>query len=105
MYHEDKTIKTDLIEVRLDDSLSFVVDPSFVYSKESVENLMKDDSLFNVNDPSTWIRVQDKLPKIEVPNKKFYSNCKSADSNLERFIFECLRINGNLPTENGWEIE
>jgi len=104
-YHDNKTIKTDLMEVRLDDSLSFVIDPSFAYTKENVENLMKNDSLFNINDPTTWMRVQEKLPKIEVPNKKFYSNCKSVDSNIERYIIECLKINGNLPVENGWDIE
>lgn len=95
------TTETESISFSLDDTMGFMIDPSFEFTKESIEALPIG---ANPHDPLTWGKFMP--PRVDVPERKFYSRVTAAavSGNMEREIIECLIIAGVLPCGDKWSI-
>jgi hypothetical protein len=98
-------LSVETLMLHLDDSMSEVVDSSFEYTKANVEKLMVDDPLFSANDPLTWARVQDRLPKTVKEERKFFTRVSKKDGFTEEEIINCFVDKGDLPAGHEWSIK
>jgi len=95
-------ISSEVITFVLDDKLAFMVDPSYDFNDAITKTIPVG---ANPYDPFTWAMFE--VPKIEVPERKFYTLITAAinsETPVEPTIFACLQLRGIVPSGELWSL-